>query len=182
MNKPHYLPGDKAHRNDISGLLRVNHAGEYGAVRIYKGQLAANKDISAKPILKHMLEQEEAHLKSFNELLNEHKTRPSLLNPLWHIGGWLMGYATASMGTANAYACTEAVENAIDQHYSEQIIELKDSPHKDLTELLEKFRLEELEHRDTAIENGAQQASGYNFMTNAITRISKLSIWLAKRI
>ncbi len=181
-DKPHYLPGDKAHRNDISGLLRVNHAGEYGAVRIYKGQLAANKDATAKPILKHMLEQEETHLKSFEELLNQHNTRPSLLSPLWHIGGWLMGYGTASMGTTSAMACTEAVETAIDEHYSEQITELKDSPHKDLKDLLEKFRLEELEHRDTAIENGAHQASGYNMLTNTIGKISKLSIWLAKRI
>ncbi len=142
MDKPHYIPGDKAHRNDISGLLRVNHAGEYGAVRIYKGQIAANKDASAKPVLKHMLEQEEQHLKSFQELLNQHRVRPSLLTPLWHAGGFAMGYATAKMGTANAYACTEAVENTIDQHYSEQINELKDSPHKDLNDLLEKLRLE----------------------------------------
>ncbi len=181
-DKPHYLPGDKAHKNDVNNLLRVNHAGEYGAVRIYQGQLAANKNPKAKPILKHMLEQEQDHLMKFNKLLNQHKTRPSALTPLWHVGGWLMGYITATISSNTAMACTEAVENTIDKHYEKQIKQLKNSPHKNLKNLLKQCQLEELEHRDTAIEHGAHQAVAYKTLTSAITNISKLSIWVAKRI
>lgn len=162
----------------LEQMLRVNHAGEYGANRIYEGQLAVLKKSKLRPELQHMLEQEQQHLAKFNELLPKHKVRPSVLMPLWHIGGLALGAASAAMGEKAAMACTVAVEEAIDEHYAEQEATL---PEGELKEVVKQFRAEELEHRDAGLANGAQQMRGYEAFYKLVKAGCKASIFLAKR-
>lgn len=182
QNKPHYLPGDRRNRDDISALLRVDHAGEYGAVRIYEGQIAGDKDGKNASQLQNMLEQEKQHLQKFQQLLNQHGVRPSLLSPLWYCGGYALGYATARLNSEAAMACTEAVESVIDEHYGEQIKALDKRQHAGLAAVLETFRQEEIEHRDWAIACGARRAAGHSLLVAAISQLTRLSIALAKRL
>ena len=183
VNGPDRLPGDPSKEEYVERLIRVDHAGEYGAVRIYEGQLAILGKKPSGPIVQHMLEQEKAHLATFDKLINERRVRPTALMPLWHVAGFALGAATAMMGERAAMACTVGVEEAIDEHYLSQIEALE--PHSDEANLREtcvKFREEELEHRDTGLDHGAKQAPGYEVLTGAIKAGSKLAIWLSKRI
>ena len=180
---PTRLPGDPSKEQLLEQLIRVDHAGEYGAVRIYEGQLAVLKKKSCAPIISHMLEQEMVHKETFDNLISKHRVRPSALIPLWHLVGFALGATTAMMGEKAAMACTVGVEDAIDEHYQSQIEELEQ--YKDESELRDiciKFREEELEHRDTGLDHGAKQAPGYEVLTGAIKVGSKLAIWLSKRI
>lgn len=165
-------------QESLEQMLRVNHAGEYGANRIYEGQLAVLRNSKLRPELQHMLEQEQQHLAKFNELLPKHKVRPSILMPLWHIGGLALGAASAAMGEKAAMACTVAVEEAIDEHYAEQEAVLPDG---ELKETVKQFRAEELEHRDAGLANGAQDMQGYAAFYNLIKAGCKASIFIAKR-
>ena len=183
VNGPDRLPGDPSKEEYLERLIRVDHAGEYGAVRIYEGQLAILGKKPSGPIVQHMLEQEKAHLATFDKLINERRVRPTALMPLWHVAGFALGAATAMMGEKAAMACTVGVEEAIDEHYQSQIEALE--PYGDEANLREtcvKFREEELEHRDTGLNHGAEQAPGYEVLTGAIKAGSKLAIWLSKRI
>lgn len=162
----------------LAQMLRVNHAGEYGANRIYEGQIAVLKNSKLKPELEHMLEQEQAHLAKFNELLPKNNVRPSILMPFWHIGGLALGAGSALLGEKAAMACTVAVEEAIDEHYAEQEELL---PEGELKETVKQFRAEELEHRDAGLENGAEDMRGYEVFYNLIKAGCKASIFLAKR-
>ena len=183
VNGPDRLPGDPSKEEYVERLIRVDHAGEYGAVRIYEGQLAILGKKPSGPIVQHMLEQEKAHLAAFDKLINERRVRPTALMPLWHVAGFALGAATAMMGERAAMACTVGVEEAIDEHYQSQIEALE--PYSDEANLREpcvKFREEELEHRDTGLDHGAKQAPGYEVLTGAIKAGSKLAIWLSKRI
>ena len=173
---PKYLPGDPRPNERVERMLRVDHAGEYGGQKAVLGQ---NK--KAGPLVKHMLEQEEVHLKTFETLLAERGTRPTALMPLWHVAGWALGASTALMGEKAAMACTVAVEEVIDEHYAEQVETLgKDEP--ELSDIFEKFRQEELEHRAVGLEHGAEQTPGYRPLTAIIKRGSNLAIWLSERI
>jgi 3-demethoxyubiquinol 3-hydroxylase len=174
------LPSDISLKKYIASCIRVNHAGEYGAKRIYQGQIAFTKNHKSKNLIKHMQKQEEVHLEFFEQEIANRKVRPSLLNPIWHIGGFALGAVTAIMGEKAAMACTEAVEDVINEHYLEQLEALPDEE-KYLKENIEKFRQEELEHKEIAINNGAQEAISYHPLTNGIKTISRISIWLAKR-
>ena len=165
-------------QESLEQILRVNHAGEYGANRIYEGQLAVLKKSKLRPELQHMLEQEQVHLAKFNELLPQHKVRPSALIPLWHVGGLALGALSAAMGEKAAMACTVAVEEAIDEHYAEQEAIL---PEGELKATISKFRAEELEHRDAGLANGAEQMHGYSLFYNLVKAGCKASIFLAKR-
>lgn len=160
-------------------MLRVDHAGEYGANRIYEGQLLVLGKSKLAPTLKHMLEQEQQHLKKFNELLLENKTRPSALLPLWHIAGLALGVGSALLGEKAAMACTVAVEETIDEHYKQQLDVIEDA---ELKKTVSKFRDEEIEHRDTGLAYNAEQMFGYKLFTGIIKTGAKASIWLAKRI
>src|SRR6202789_1986003 len=111
---------------DTEAMIRVDHAGEYGAVRIYEGQLAVLGKRGSADTIRHMAEQEQHHLKTFDRLVNERRVRPTALEPLWRIAGFALGAATAAMGEKAAFACTAAVEEAIDEHYAAQILALKD--------------------------------------------------------
>lgn len=176
------LPGDIEESEDIKRMIRVDHAGEYGAVRIYAGQLAfLRKGSKAHGIVKHMEEQEQRHLETFNQKMRERKVRPTVLQPIWHVAGYALGAATAMMGEKAAFACTAAVESVIDEHYAEQHKRLG-VDEKDLADTIETFRKEELEHHDTAIEEGAEQAPFYNMLTASIMAGSRLAIWLSTRI
>ncbi|WP_026988691.1 demethoxyubiquinone hydroxylase family protein [Fodinicurvata fenggangensis] len=176
------LPGDPTRRQRLESMLRVNHAGEYGARRIYEGQLAVLSKSSSAPVIRHMWEQEAEHLQTFEQMLPERRVRPTLLQPVWHMAGYALGAATAMMGEKAAMACTVAVEEVIDQHYAEQSEDLADEPQeKDLRKTIEKFRAEELEHRDIGLEHEAEQATGYEALSAAIKTGSRLAIWLSKR-
>ena len=174
-------PGSAA---DIESMIRVDHAGEYGAVRIYQGQLAVLKrrkgaERSVETI-EHMAEQEQRHLKAFDRLINERKVRPTALEPVWRIAGFALGAATAAMGEKAAFACTAAVEEVIDEHYASQIAALEDDPA--LKGQIEDFRADEAAHRETALKEGAEQAPGYKLLSETIKAGCRVAIKLSERI
>src|ERR1700753_2374490 len=113
---------------DIEAMIRVDHAGEYGAVRIYEGQLAVLKRRKRASVetIPHMADQEQRHLKTFDKLVNERRVRPTALEPVWRMAGFALGAVTAAMGEKAAFACTAAVEEVIDEHYASQVAALKD--------------------------------------------------------
>lgn len=176
-------PGDISKEEYLERMIRVNHAGEYGAKRIYEGQLAV---LGKKPVAKeieHMKDQELEHLEYFENQLNKRNIRPSALHPFWDVAGFALGAGTALLGEKAAMACTVAVEEVIDKHYEEQIKELsKDKDEKEMREKILKFQADELEHRQTGIDHDAEQTPAYPVLTGAIKLGSKAAIWLAKRI
>ena len=138
-------------------MLRVDQAGEYGATRIYAGQLAVlRRNCPEAKLVARMAAQEQRHLKRFNALMAERRVRPTALQPLWNVAGFALGAATALMSEQAALACTDAVETEIDRHYSEQLAELGDDD-PELAADIEEFRAEELEHRDTRPRGGRNQ-------------------------
>jgi ubiquinone biosynthesis monooxygenase Coq7 len=163
-------------------MARVDQAGEYGATRIYCGQLAVlgARHPTARAIAR-MQSQEEAHLRHFNDMLVERGIRPTLLGPFWNIAGYALGAATALMGPSAAMACTAAVETEIDKHYEDQIVSLGEEE-PDLSASIRQFQAEELEHRDTAIAAGAEDTFGYPILSSFIRAGCRLAIALSKRI
>ena len=180
-SKPPF-PGALKKDRMIDRFLRVDHAGEYGAVRIYQGQLAVMGDHHPmSDTIKHMKEQEDVHLERFSELIRERGARPSLLTPFWHVAGFALGAGTALLGTKAAMVCTEAVETVIDEHYAAQIEQLG-ADETALADELEKFRQEEVEHRETAVANGAHEAPGYGLLSGLIQFGCKTVIKIAERL
>lgn len=180
-------PEFQSKKSILASIIRVNHSGEYGAVRIYKGQIDAckyQKTAKDSAILKEMLEQEKNHLSYFENKIIERSVRPSLLIPFWHISGYILGFVTRMMGDKTAMLCTEAVEDVIDKHYSTQLIYLK-KYHKDEVDLIEKieqYRLEELEHKSIAISHGSKEAPMFYIISNFIKQICKGAIAIARSI
>jgi ubiquinone biosynthesis monooxygenase Coq7 len=175
-----WKPGDP--RPDAESMLRVDQAGEYGATRIYAGQLAVlGHDRPAGRVIARMARQEERHLQRFDALMAERGVRPTALQPLWKAAGFALGAATALMSEKAAMACTDAVETEIDRHYGRQLEELGDSD-PELASDIAAFRAEELEHRDTARAHGAAETIGYPLLTAAIRAGCRLAIGLSKRI
>jgi 3-demethoxyubiquinol 3-hydroxylase len=170
---------------DIEAMIRVDHAGEYGAVRIYEGQLAVLKRrkgaAASVETIQHMADQEQRHLKAFDQLVNERRVRPTALEPVWRIAGFALGAATAALGEKAAFACTAAVEEVIDEHYASQIEALKDKDPA-LKERIEDFRADEAAHRQTAIAQGAEQAPGYKLLSETIKAGCRIAIKLSERI
>jgi len=176
------MPGDPSPKEMLEKLIRVDQAGEYGAVRIYQGQRAVmGKNPRYAEMLRHMEEQELHHLETFNKLVVERRVRPTLLTPLWHLAGFALGAGTALLGEKAAMACTVAVEEVIDEHYASQAEQLGEDE-AELLKTVQQFRAEEVEHRDTALANGAEQAVGYPLLSAAIKTGSRLAIWLSERI
>ena len=175
------MPGEPTGEDQIHQMIRVNQAGEYGAARIYAGQLAILGDSDDGPVLREMADQEQKHLDTFNGMIVDRQVRPTVMTPLWHVAGYALGAATAIMGREAAMACTVAVEEVIDEHYAEQAEALGDRE-PDLKKTIEEFRAEEQEHRDTALANNAEAAPGYPLLTRAIKDISRTAIWLSKRV
>lgn len=175
------IPGDLDRKALLDRIVRVDHAGELGAVRIYQGQMAVlGKGRHAKT-LRHMLDQEIEHRDYFEKLIAERQGRPTALQPLWHVLGFALGAGTALLGEKAAMACTVAVEEAIDDHYAEQAAKLGDDE-AELRETIERFRAEELEHRDIGYENGAEQAPAYPVLHGAIKSGTRFVIWLSERV
>lgn len=175
------LPGDPDPRAETEAMIRVDHAGEYGAVRIYEGQRAVLGRSRAGRVVGEMEAQERRHLAAFDELVAGRRVRPSALLPLWHVAGFALGAATALMGPRAAMACTVAVEEVIDAHYSGQSRRLGDDE-QGLRETIEGFRDEELAHRATALSAGAEEAPGYPILSGAIKAASRLAIALSTRL
>ena len=181
LTKHGILPGDLPAKEMVERIVRVDHAGEYGAVRIYQGQLAVLGNSPAAEVIREMSETEHEHLAEFNTLIAERRVRPTALIPIWHIAGYALGAATAMMGERAAMACTAAIEEVIDEHYAEQASRLGDDE-ADLRATIEKFREDELEHRETALEHDAELAPGYEILSTAIKRGSRVAIWLSLRV
>jgi ubiquinone biosynthesis monooxygenase Coq7 len=178
--KPKRMPGDPSHRARRERIIRVDQAGEYGAVRIYEGQMAVLGKSRSAAVIREMAEQEQRHLKKFDALMTENQVRPTALMPLWHVAGFLLGAGSALLGEKAAMACTVAVEEAIDEHYAGQAADLDDDP--ELRKTVEEFRRDELDHRETALANGAREAPGYDALSAVVKAGSKLAIWLSERI
>jgi ubiquinone biosynthesis monooxygenase Coq7 len=175
------LPGDLPKREKLERIVRVDHAGEYGAQRIYEGQLSVLGHGDKGDVIRHMQAQEQVHLDTFKRLIAERRVRPTALLPLWHIAGYALGAVTARMGTRAAMACTVAVEEAIDEHYRAQVEDLgEDEP--ELRATIETFRAEELEHRDIGLQNEAELTPGYRIMASVIKAGCKVAIAVSERI
>jgi len=176
-------PGPRSKR--IAEMLRVDHAGEYGAVQIYRGQRAVFDKLAGKEhtadLLKEMEEGEQKHLDTFDQLLAERRVRPTLFSPLWNAAGFALGAGTALMGEKAAMACTAAVEEVIEQHYGEQAEELT-IVDPALAETVREFREEELEHKHTAEEHGAEDAPGYGLLRAVIQAGCKAAIKISEKV
>jgi ubiquinone biosynthesis monooxygenase Coq7 len=182
MTVPPPISADSLDRDElVARILRVDQAGELGAVRIYQGQMAVLGQGRTGPLLARMAEQEQLHKHTFDTLISTRRVRPTALSPLWHVAGFALGAATALLGERAAMACTVAVEEAIDQHYAGQAEQLGDDE-PELRATILRFRAEELEHRDIGLAHEAERAVGYPVLAAAIKTGCKLAIWLSERI
>ncbi|MEW5703699.1 MAG: demethoxyubiquinone hydroxylase family protein [Pseudomonadota bacterium] len=175
------LPGDPSPAEAVERMIRVDHAGEYGAVRIYQGQVAVLGETEKGDVLRRLLEQERAHLNVFEKLVADRRVRPTLLTPFWHVAGFALGAATALLGARAAMACTVAVEEVIDAHYRGQLDRL-DEAEPELREVIAAFREDELAHKATALAHGAEAAPAYALLSGAVKAASRLAIWLSTRV
>jgi 3-demethoxyubiquinol 3-hydroxylase len=174
-------PGEPDRLTRVSRMIRVDHAGEYGAERIYAGQLAVLGRGEKGELLRHMMAQETHHKAVFSGLIARRRVRPTALLPLWHVAGFALGAVTAAIGERAAMACTVAVEEAIDEHYAAQAASL-DEEESELRDTIEQFRLEELEHRDIGLANEAELAPAYRLMSRAIKAGCKAAIAVSEII
>ena len=171
----------------IQQMIRVDHAGEHGATRIYDGQLAVfgwQKDKQATvKLIEHMAEQEQAHLSYFDEQIIARDVRPTVFSPFWDMAGFALGAASALMGEKAAMACTAAVETEIDAHYAQQLAELEAADiAPDLRAKIEAFRADEAEHRETALAEGAAQAPAYPLMSQLIRMGCRAAIKVSEKL
>ncbi len=179
MPKPYY----KASKNKLEEIIRVNHAGEFGAQKIYEGQLAFTKSKEDKKIIKHMLEQELEHLEYFEQQIKRRKMRPTILAPIWNVFGYYIGAISALMGTKTAMLVTESVEHVIVDHYQEQINLLeKFDEEQELLAKIKKFKQDEAEHIHIAIENDSKFAPINKITSCIVANICKYAIFLSKKI
>lgn len=164
----------------IERIIRVNHAGEYAAIRIYKFQaMMFWRDKEFRSMINHMEQQEHQHLEYFSKSLDQYKVKRTKLLPLWKVSSSILGCGTALMGKKAAMACTVAVENVISGHYQEQISQLDDC---ELRDKIKQFRQEELEHHDIGIDNQAQEMPGYKILSTIVKLGCKVAIALSRRV
>ncbi|XP_061535863.1 5-demethoxyubiquinone hydroxylase, mitochondrial isoform X1 [Phyllopteryx taeniolatus] len=178
-------PRDRAEKEMIDRILRVDHAGEYGANRIYAGQMAVLGRSHTGTLIQEMWDQEKKHLEKFNEILAESRVRPTALLPLWNVAGYLLGASTAMLGKEVAMACTVAVEESISEHYNSQIRTLMEKDPDRYTELLKvlkEFRDDEMEHHDIGLEHDAESVPGYWLLKNAIQLGCKAAIYASQHV
>ncbi len=171
-------------RDELHRMIRVDQAGEFGATRIYEGQLAVMGDRGPHSAeIRHMAEQEEGHRAKFDAMIAERGVRPTALQPFWSAAGYALGAGTALLGPEAAMACTAAVEEEIDKHYSEQLDRLAESgDDPELAEMIEEFREDEREHRDAALANGAENAPAYPLLSGAIRLGCRIAIKVSERV
>ncbi|KAH8243540.1 hypothetical protein KR032_008422 [Drosophila birchii] len=165
-------------------ILRVDHAGELGADCIYAGQMAILGNGPMGKTIGHMFEQEKEHRRQFEQLIQQHRVRPTIMTPLWNVAGFMLGAGTALMGEKAAMPCTVAVETVIVEHCNDQLRQIMDSPNpdKELLQTITKFRDEEQKHHDTGIDCGAEQAPFHQTMTEVIKFGCRTSIAISKKI
>jgi ubiquinone biosynthesis monooxygenase Coq7 len=179
------MPGEGARRRLLDEMIRVDHAGEYGAVQIYRGQRAVFDRIASKAhtasIIADMEAGEAEHLKVFDRLIAERGVRPTVMAPVWRVAGFGLGAVTALMGEQAAHACTEAVEAVIEEHYSDQIAALGDSDPA-FTETIAQFRGDEIGHKETAVDQGAREAPGYEMLTALVRFGCRAAIKISEKI
>lgn len=178
-------PGRGASRRRRGEILRVDHAGEYAAVHIYRAQKAVFEGRPGKEAIAadmgEMQAQEAVHLARFEALLNAERVRPTVMTPLWRLAALGLGAGTALMGEKAAHACTEAVESVIEEHYADQISEISDRD-PELAAELTKFRDEELAHHDHAVEHGSRDAPGYGLLSAMIKAGCRAAIKISERV
>ena len=169
----------------IEEFIRVDHAGERGAVKIYEGQLLALntivKDENLKKIIEEMKIHEKEHCNFFESEIKKRKIKPTKFLPLWDLLGVGLGFGSTILGKKAAMICTASVEEVIDKHYQSQIDQLQDDEKK-LREKIEKFRADELEHKDIAYEHGASKKGLYSIMDKIIKTGSKIAINISEKI
>ena len=177
------LAGARSAESNLERMIRVDHAGEHGAVQIYRGQLAVLGHTASGDTIRHMEAQEQAHLKTFDALVAEHGVRPTVLSPIWSVAGYALGAATALMGEKAAMACTAAVEEVIDEHYASQTkaLEADGDETASLRETISAFRADEIAHRETALAHGAEATPGYTLLSGAIKAGCRLAIRLSEK-
>ena len=172
----------KTEKKILDEIIRVDHAGEFAATRIYDGQIAIfGKNSKIGKTIKHMADQEQEHIDAFNKLIVENRVRPTALLPIWNLAGFCLGASTALMGKKAAMACTVAVEKVIGEHYQEQQ-NLLEEDHKDLKKVIAKFEKDELEHHDIGIAHDAEKTPGYNILSKFIEYGCKTAIVISKKI
>jgi ubiquinone biosynthesis monooxygenase Coq7 len=167
-------------------MLRVDHAGEYGAVAIYKGQLAVFERQHGKEKivgqLKEMAAEEQDHLDEFDRMLAAGSVRPTVMSPIWNAAGYALGVGTALLGEKAAHACTEAVETVIEEHYGDQVTELSAAGEDELAAKMAKFQAEEVAHKDLAAAEGAAEAPGYAILSAVIRTGCRLAIRISEKV
>jgi len=175
----------------VARILRVDHAGEFGADRIYAGQMLVLGKTEVGDVIQEMWDQEKEHKAKFEEMLPRYRVRPTALLPLWNVAGYGLGFVTALMGKEAAMACTVAVEDAISSHYSDQLRQLLEDcsrhpddaeKHKELLDVIKKFRDDELDHHDTGLLHDAEKALGYNILTSVIKAGCKTAIYMSEKV
>eukprot|EP01114_Cavostelium_apophysatum_P017742 TRINITY_DN5341_c0_g1_i1.p1 TRINITY_DN5341_c0_g1~~TRINITY_DN5341_c0_g1_i1.p1 ORF type:complete len:219 (-),score=19.23 TRINITY_DN5341_c0_g1_i1:59-715(-) len=169
----------------IESIIRVDHAGEFGAQRIYEGQMAVLKNTPVGPIIQEMMDQETIHLQTFEKLMQDRRVRPTALFPFWDKVGYAAGYASALLGKESAMALTVAVEEVIGEHYNAQLRALNDAGHfqdSELRDSIRKFRDDELHHLETGLKHDAERAFMYEPLKEAAKAGTRLAIWLSTRI
>ena len=179
------MPGEGARERTLEEMIRVDHAGEYGAVQIYRGQKAVFDRIEGKAHAAHVIAAmevgEQAHLQTFDRLIAERGVRPTVMAPIWRVAGFGLGAVTALLGEKAAYACTEAVEEVIEAHYARQSAALgNDDP--ELKSIIDSFRADETAHKQTAIEQGARDAPGYAVLSTVIKFGCRAAIRISEKI
>ena len=181
MPKPFF---NNNHSNKIQEIIRVNHAGEFGAQKIYQGQIKYSKNPDDKKILQHMLDQEQEHLDYFSSKIQNGQSRPTLLMPIWTIGGYLMGAISAKISIKAAMLVTKNVETVIENHYFEQINYLEQyEPENPMLEKIKKFKADETEHKDIAIITTKNDHNKFDdFVGNCVKIICKSAIFLSKKL
>ena len=172
----------KTDRSILEEIIRVDHAGEYGATRIYDGQIAVfGKNSKIGKTIQHMADQEQEHIQKFEELIVKNRVRPTALIPVWNVAGYALGVSTALLGEKAAMACTVAVETVIGNHYGEQLSLLEDDQ-KELKKTIKKFKADELEHHDIGIAHDAEKTPGYKVLIKVIELGCKTAIEISKKI
>jgi 3-demethoxyubiquinol 3-hydroxylase len=179
------MPGEDARERRLAEMIRVDHAGEYGAVQIYRGQRAVFERIEGKAhaarLIAEMEEGEQEHLKTFDRMIAERGVRPTVMAPLWRVAGFGLGAVTALMGERAAHACTEAVEDVIEEHYGRQSQALR-GVDSELKHVVDKFREDEIAHKETAIEQGARHAPAYPVLSAVIKFGCRTAIRISEKI
>jgi ubiquinone biosynthesis monooxygenase Coq7 len=175
----------KTNQKTLEEIIRVDHAGERGAIKIYEGQLLALKTIKQdndlKDKIEEMKEKEKEHLEYFEKEIQKRKIKPTYLLPVWDLISVTLGFSTALLGKKAAMLCTASVEEVIDDHYQSQLKKIGDDE-KDLKEKIEKFKVDEVDHKNMAYESGATYKGLYSIMDKVIRTGSRIAITISEKI